>query len=267
MSKTIYVIEDDTSIRENILFILGKEGFSTLSNKTGENVTDDILNNSVDIILCDVMLPEKSGFDILAELRSELPAKKVPPFLFLTAVADRKDVRRGMELGADDYLTKPFTRKELLSAIDTQIKKREEFTHQTDVEKEIMHIIESNVKNLASNEDEKKLENSSLIRVEQRDTIRFIKVADIIMIESDRDYSKIFTSGNESFLMRRTMRSWESSLPNQNFLRVHRSIIINMEYILKFEKTPNNCYKVFLNGIEKPVMVSQRYSRFLRKIK
>lgn len=265
MVKTIYVIEDDTSIRDNILFILGKEGYETIANATGENVTDDVINRHIDLILCDVMLPEKSGFDILSELRSELPLKNVPPFLFLTAVADRKDVRRGMELGADDYLTKPFTRKELLSAIETQLNKRDEFTKHTDVEKEILSIIESNVKTLVSHEENQKLESSSLIKVEQKDILKFVKVADIIIIESDRDYSKIKTSSGECFVLRRTMRNWESSLPSQNFLRVHRSIIINVEYILKFEKCQNNCYKVFLSGIPEPVMVSQRYSRYLRK--
>ena len=122
MSK-ILVIEDQLSVRENIIERLNAEDFDTLS---AENGLDGVLlarESIPDLILCDVMMPELDGYGVLTLLRQD-PATATIPFIFLTAKANKGDLRQGMDLGADDYLTKPFTKTELLGAITARLEKK-----------------------------------------------------------------------------------------------------------------------------------------------
>jgi diguanylate cyclase (GGDEF)-like protein len=119
----ILLIEDEEPLRENILALLEADGFDAFGSENGRlgvQLAQEILP---DLILCDVMMPELDGYGVLAELRQN-PVLATVPFIFLTAKATKADLRQGMELGADDYLTKPFTRAELLSAITTRLKKQ-----------------------------------------------------------------------------------------------------------------------------------------------
>ena len=122
--KKILVIEDEASIRENILELLEAEnfeGFGADNGLAGVKLAREILP---DLILCDLMMPVIDGYSALTLLRAE-PATASIPFIFLTALSDRTHLRTGMELGADDYLTKPCTPNELLRAIQTRLQKRE----------------------------------------------------------------------------------------------------------------------------------------------
>lgn len=119
----ILVIEDEHLVRENIVERLEAEDYDTVS---AENGLDGVLlaqEHRPDLIICDVMMPEIDGYGVLSVLRKE-PVTATIPFIFLTAKADKMDLRYGMELGADDYLTKPFTKTELLGAIATQLEKK-----------------------------------------------------------------------------------------------------------------------------------------------
>lgn len=124
--KTILVIEDDYVIRENILKILKAEGFDVMGAENGMQGLSLAMSNLPDVILCDVLMPELNGYGVLMALRAN-PATATVPFVFLTGKADRAEIRQGMELGADDYLTKPFTKAELVGAIAIRLKKQEAF--------------------------------------------------------------------------------------------------------------------------------------------
>lgn len=125
--KTILVIEDDSAIRNNISMILKSQGFTILQAEDGLTGVELALGASPDLIVCDIMLPEISGYEILERLR-QVPDSAITPFIFLTALADRSDMRQGMNLGADDYLTKPFTSQELISAVNARLTKQQELT-------------------------------------------------------------------------------------------------------------------------------------------
>lgn len=118
----ILVIEDEFLIRENLLERLGAEGFDTVGAENGLDGVKLALADRPDLIICDVMMPELDGYDVLRTLRQN-PNTAAIPFIFLTAKADKAALRQGMELGADDYLTKPFTKTELLGAIATRLEK------------------------------------------------------------------------------------------------------------------------------------------------
>jgi diguanylate cyclase (GGDEF)-like protein len=123
MMKKILVIEDEEFVRENIVELLDAEGFEVIGAEDGRMGLNLARAMVPDLILCDVMMPELDGYGVLTALRQDSILAAVP-FIFLTAKAAKADLRQGMELGADDYLTKPFTRAELLGAIISRLKKQ-----------------------------------------------------------------------------------------------------------------------------------------------
>lgn len=120
--KKILIIEDDAIMRELIQQILEIEGFSTITAENGWFGLQMVEQYQPDLIICDVMMPRLDGYSLIQTLRQD-PVTATIPFIFLTAKVERCDLRQAMELGADDYLTKPFEDHELLQAIKTQLKK------------------------------------------------------------------------------------------------------------------------------------------------
>lgn len=125
--KTILVIEDDAAIRSNISIILKSRGFNVVQAEDGAMGLYMATSYQPDLVVCDIMLPEMDGYAILQKLR-EAPETSMTPFIFLSALADRSDMRQGMNLGADDYLAKPFTSAELISAVQARLQKQEGLT-------------------------------------------------------------------------------------------------------------------------------------------
>jgi class 3 adenylate cyclase/tRNA A-37 threonylcarbamoyl transferase component Bud32 len=126
-TRKILVIEDEPSIRNNIMLMLKVERFAASGAENGRVGLEMARSDPPDLILCDVMMPEMDGFAVLEALRAE-PRLADIPFIFLTALDDRSNMRRGMNLGADDYLPKPFTRNELMEAVNSRLKKYESLT-------------------------------------------------------------------------------------------------------------------------------------------
>jgi CRP-like cAMP-binding protein/CheY-like chemotaxis protein len=123
MSQKILIIEDNTDIRENVVEILELAGYTVFESDNGKTGVELAVKNLPDVILCDIMMPELDGYGVLYMLNKN-PETATIPFIFLTAKAERIDQRKGMEMGADDYLTKPFDDMELLSAIESRLRKK-----------------------------------------------------------------------------------------------------------------------------------------------
>ncbi len=126
MSK-ILVIEDEGPVRSNLIELLEAEDFAALGAENGRVGVQLAGEQLPDLILCDIMMPELDGYGVLAQLRED-PHTATIPLIFLTAKAEMADLRQGMTLGADDYLTKPFTRDDLLHAISTRLSKQATIT-------------------------------------------------------------------------------------------------------------------------------------------
>jgi CheY-like chemotaxis protein len=122
--KKILIIEDNDEVRENLEEILDLYGYDTTTAENGKVGVEKAITNPPDLILCDIMMPELDGFGTL-NILSKKPATADIPFVFLTAKSEKEDFRRGMNLGADDYVTKPFYKDELLQVIETRLKKSE----------------------------------------------------------------------------------------------------------------------------------------------
>ena len=125
--RKILVIEDEEAIRDNILDLLEAEDFDATGAENGLLGLQLAKAIAPDLIICDVMMPELDGYDVLAALRHD-PVTATIPFIFLTAKAERSSLRHGMELGADDYLTKPCTPVEMLKAINARLERQDSIT-------------------------------------------------------------------------------------------------------------------------------------------
>jgi DNA-binding NarL/FixJ family response regulator len=121
--KRILVIEDQPIVRRNLLFMLEQEGFQPEGAANGRLGVEAALKSPPDLILCDIMMPELDGYGVLEAVRAD-PRMANVPFIFLTAKGQRIDKRTGMDCGADDYLTKPMVKEELLNAIEARLRRQ-----------------------------------------------------------------------------------------------------------------------------------------------
>jgi DNA-binding response OmpR family regulator len=122
--KKILIIEDNKAVIENIEEILDMAGYKVFTAGNGMEGVDAALKEQPDLIICDIMMPELDGYGVLHLLSKNTKTATIP-FIFLTAKADRVDFRKGMEMGADDYITKPFEGVELLNAVEMRLRKTE----------------------------------------------------------------------------------------------------------------------------------------------
>jgi len=123
--KKILVIEDEPEMRRNVLTILKFEKYQPLGADNGLAGLEIARSQKPDLILCDVMMPQLDGHGVLQALREDSATATIP-FIFLTAKGDKIDQRNGMNLGADDYLTKPVSRTDLLNAITARLRRQEQ---------------------------------------------------------------------------------------------------------------------------------------------
>jgi CRP/FNR family cyclic AMP-dependent transcriptional regulator len=122
--KKVLLIEDNAEIRENTAEILELAGYQVSTAENGKTGLEVAKNVKPELIICDIMMPVLDGYGVLHVIQKHDELKQTP-FIFLSAKSERSDMRKGMEMGADDYITKPFTETELLSAIESRLKKAE----------------------------------------------------------------------------------------------------------------------------------------------
>lgn len=125
--KKILIIEDEPEMRRNLTTILRLERFQPLAAENGRAGIDLAKKELPDLILCDVMMPELDGYGVITALRAD-PATVAIPFIFLTAKGEKPDIRAGMNMGADDYLTKPVPKTDLLGAIRSRLERASQQT-------------------------------------------------------------------------------------------------------------------------------------------
>ena len=122
--RKILLIEDNDDVRDNTSEILELSNYQVIVAKNGKAGVEKAIEHSPDLIICDIMMPVLDGYGVLHAVHKN-DALRNTPFIFLTAKSERIDFRKGMESGADDYITKPFSGTELLNAVDSRLKKVE----------------------------------------------------------------------------------------------------------------------------------------------
>jgi len=117
---TLLVIEDEAPLRANLVRLLTAEGYQVITAADGDEGIRRARADRPDLVICDILMPLVDGYGVLATLRSQ-PETAATPFIFLTASADKDDLERGLQSGANDYVTKPFKIADLLAAIKRRL--------------------------------------------------------------------------------------------------------------------------------------------------
>lgn len=254
MEKRILVIEDEHAVRTNIKTLLEEEGYKVYCTADGEDGVTLALEILPCLIICDVMMPGIDGYEVLRRLSARKKTASIP-FIFLTAKVEKDDLRLGMQLGADDYIFKPFKAEDLLKAIETRLKKYEV------IKAELYDKPETESEN---NSGKKKYTDNERLFLVVNGVPQFIKISEIKFITAEDQYTNLHTINSNPFLVRKSLSAWEKLLPETSFLRIHRATIINMNYIDKAEKWFNNSFRLYMQGTSSPFIISRRYTSKLK---
>ena len=169
--KSILLIEDNDELRENTAEILELANYKVVSAANGKLGIKAALKNKPDLIICDVMMPELDGYGVLHLINKNTELSGIP-FIFLTAKSERSDLRKGMEMGADDYITKPFTDIELLNAIESRFKKSNLIKNNYSADELEIHNLLQDVKGLTALHD---LTDSSNVNVYKKKQVIYLE--------------------------------------------------------------------------------------------
>ena len=241
----IIVIDDNQSIRENLIDVLETNGFAVFAASNGKEGISLIKTIIPDLILCDIMMPEVDGYEVKSQLLKDEQIAFIP-FIFLSALSETRERRKGMILGADDYIIKPFDNQELVESINVRLKKSEKIKKLTKLKE--------------SKENEQVINFKDRILITVNSQPKLITVSDIISIKADANYSWISTINENKSITRKLLKEWEKFLPKKDFLRIHQSYIINLNYIEKIEKLSNRSFIIKMKNVKNPLPVSQRYT-------
>ncbi|MCC9165838.1 LytR/AlgR family response regulator transcription factor [Pontibacter harenae] len=220
----ILISEDEVIIAEDIAASLEELGYETCAIDSGEDTLDMIRETKPDLVLLDINLRGKAdGIEIGAHIREEFKI----PFIYLTAYADRVTIDRAKKTQPDGFLVKPFEGKSLRSAIEIALYKHNNNT--AEVEKAAEEFLpEQN-----GHKEQEMSADYLFVKVKHR----IIKVLynDILWVEAYDNYSFIVTS-DQKYLVSSTLKDMEGKLPQQNFVRVHRSYIANLDKVEALEE-------------------------------
>jgi len=193
-----------------------------------------IENEKPNLIFLDIQLKRETGFDLIDKIDTRAD------IVFVTAFD--KYAIRAFEVNALDYLLKPVNPDRLKLTL-------EKISDKTRIEKTAL----------------KKLNYDDILFLQLKDVYRFQKLNEIIAITSNGDYSFIHTTDGQKKLTSKSMKEWESRLPDNNFIRIHRETIINLQFVNNIDEWFYSSYKIYLKGVAEPFIMSRRYAYKIKK--
>lgn len=237
MTKKIsaLIVDDEELARSDLKALLSEIDYTKVVGEANNisSAIDLIKKHKPDVVFLDIQFPRESGFDLLEKINAS--AKIV----FVTAYD--KYAIRAFEVNAIDYLIKPVDPERLTITIERIIS------------------------NKKLSKEEKPLKYSDSIFIEHNNSFYFVKLADIVFITAFGAYSKIFTRKEKHLVAHKSMQEWENRLPHNTFIRIHRSNIINVDYIENIDRWYKYSLRVKLKGIEEYFSISRRYVASIRK--
>ena len=238
MAKVIkaIIIDDEELARKDLRKVLKKAGNVEVIGEAADLSDAEIRIRSCkpDVVFLDVRFPGESGFDLIEKIPGDVHV------IFVTAY-DKYAVK-AFEVNALDYLLKPVDPSRLKMSLDKIASEK------------------GNTKRAGL-----PLEYNDSIFLRFADKYIFVKIRSIVTITAKADYTEITMSSMEKGLAHKTMKEWETRLPRRRFIRIHRSTIVNSDYIERLEKWFNYSYRVFMRGIEEPLIMSKRYAQKNKK--
>jgi len=250
MKTKLLLIEDELDLADNIKSILELNEFDVTTARDGAMGITLAKQIIPDIIISDILMPNKTGYEVLEELNKDEKTSHIP-FIFLSAKVEHKDLRKGMELGADDYIFKPFHSKELISAVNARLKRANLIKSK---------ILDGNEENV----NRYKQDDNIILSINKNSNI--IKVNKIIYIIAERQYSKVVITNGKSVLLRKSLLYWESILPSELFFRIHRNTIVNVQEVDSISKKSDGKYKVIMKNTRIEFEISRRYMKKIREL-
>ncbi len=241
------IIDDDENIRDNIREIFELTGAKVYTAPNGREGIILAAEVKPDLILCDIAMPGLNGYEVKQSLAQSKETLAIP-FIYLTAQADSESMRKGMNLGADDYIIKPVRAKELLDIVRNRLTRIGELKHIS-----------------AAKNDDEKLSFDDKISLNTGKELIFVELKNIVAIIVSGDYTKVITSDSKKPILKKTLKEWEQVLPGKYFIRVHRKMIINLNYVEKIEPWFNGSLAAKVKGFPEIVKFSKRYSQVFKK--
>jgi CheY-like chemotaxis protein len=246
--EKILVIDDDYSVLNLISIILEKNGYQCFIAQDGEKGLALVKALSFSLIICDIMMPNLDGFEVLKKLSQSSSTNSIP-FIYLTAKSGIEDIKTAMKLGADSYIIKPFTNNEFLSIVKMKLAKSKLYKKK--------NVVKTSIPKTKITTPNKLKENSSIF-LDITGIPTLVKLHDIEYITAEGDYSSIFIVDKGKFLVKKSLKNWERILPEEIFLRAHRSVILNINLIESIGKWSNRSYIIRMHHCKEPFITSQR---------
>ena len=230
------IVDDEWLVREELKTLLAEYPEIEILGEAANvpQAIEIVRNSNPDVIFLDIQMPGATGFDLLEQ--TDITSK----IIFITAYDQY--ALKAFEVNALDYLLKPIQRDRLAKTIQ-RLLAGERLTRETN----------------------QKLAYDDVVYVLVNGSLKFIKLALLRCISAEGNYSHIYYKDRSRELVAKTLQEWDEILPDDYFVRIHRSTIVNFEYVDQVKKCRNYTHLVYVRGIEKPFVMSRRYAARLRK--
>ena len=293
---SILIIDDDNHICTVLGEFLRRHGYQVTTALNGEQGLAAAKAATPDLILCDLEMPGLDGQAVVTALRKDAKAGEIP-VIFLSGCTERGQIRRSMNLGGDDYITKPAQLPEILEAITARLSRRQKQREQLDQQLDqaaqifvgIIHDLnrktDPEVRGLAdANGDMDEQKNQILQKVRQslnaekagdaadeapanqpatllvknNNRQYFLKLSEVKVLMACGEYADIYWGKDQHLMFRKPLKQWEKELPADQFVRVHRQAIINLAFLDFVEKDADGRLQIHLRDFNQVIPVSQR---------
>ncbi len=252
MNKILIIYNNNSNIKD-LNIVLTNAGFNTY-------LAEDVINGIEiakiylpDLVLCDIENNGIGGEDVVRELASHERTKLIP-LIFLAPEPDFFEMRKIMNAGADDYIPYPVDNGELIKSINARLDKFISMKEKFDsLQKETIE---------ATGEMPPK-EDHVLVKIGTK--LRIIKFDEIVCVSASKEYTKIVTRDSKKYIIRKSLKRWSNILPTISFLQIHRSTIININFVENLKKLSESSYEVYMQNCSEPFNVSVRNAKKLKK--
>ena len=249
MQESILLIDDNEEIRENTKYLLELKGYKVITASDGKKGLEIAFLERPNLILCDIKMPSMNGYEVIKILKKNEETLTIP-FIFISVRSELTDIRLGMQLGADDYIVKPFLAKDLIDSVRVRLDKYNAIKMNTPL-----------INNLQNNN---RLSYNKRIILKGNNTLLFSNVNEITHIIAENQYTKVFFKNSKNIVVYKSLKEWESILPDNEFIRIHRSYVININYVEKIEKYSKSAFSIKLENINNIFISSRRFSAKIR---
>ncbi|MBN1781507.1 response regulator [bacterium] len=228
------IVDDERLARKDLIALLQNfEHIHVIGEaESVSSAVKSVEKSKPDVIFLDIQMPGESGFDLLGNIDSDIK------IIFVTAFDEF--AIRAFEVNALDYLLKPINPDRLGRTLER-------------LDDDSPAVVQK-----------RRLNYNDRLFLTLGNHLKFLKINTILYINSAGDYSEVLMTNGEKGLTQKSLREWETRLPEAQFCRIHRSTIINMEFIDRLEEWFNYSFRVYLKGVEAPLIISRRYAARLK---